>query len=222
MYERLEAGLAAMHIFLPSEVLGREVVFLSELLRWNRQINLTSIRRPEEAIEKHLIDSLSLLRMLPNSAWVIDMGSGPGLPGIPLAIARPELNVVTVDSVGKKISFQKHIKRQMGLNNLFPRHSRLESLTPASLPHPIFDIALARAVTSLDSLLKFSAPLLGSGGELIAQKGPEGIKELRLIENILPEYGFRLDGTETLTLPFSRAERQYLRFTRVLNSKTDE
>ena len=215
MDKRLGAGLAAMQITLPSEILEREVQFLVELLRWNRRVNLTAIREPVAAIEKHLIDSLSLLRMLPASAWVIDMGSGPGLPGIPLAIARAGLKVVTVDSVGKKISFQKHIKRQLALDNLFPRHARLEAINQTGLPKSKFDLALARAVTTLESLLKLSAPLLVSGGELIAQKGPDGSRELQLLENNLPNYGFCLRGIEILQLPFSRAERQYFRFTRV-------
>ncbi len=215
MLEILKDGLSKIDISLPTEILKQEILYLEELLRWNRQINLTAIRIPQEALEKHLVDSLALLAYLPKTAWLLDMGSGGGLPGIPLAIARPGINLVSVDSVGKKISFQKHIKRRLNLDNLYPVHTRLAGLAETNLPIKGFDLAVTRAFSSLEQMLQLAGPWLKEGGQVIAMKGPEGESELRMIENRLIDFGFSLMAIERNRLPFSGAERQYIQLKRI-------
>ena len=126
MFKALAEGVGSLNLDLPPSVLKRQLELLEELLRWNRQINLTSIVQPQRALSLHLLDSLALLKYLPSAGSLLDMGSGAGFPGLPLAIANPGLRIVSVDSVGKKILFQKHIKRHFSLENFLPIHCRLE------------------------------------------------------------------------------------------------
>jgi len=215
MHKELAASLDKLNIQLSIETQHREIVFLEELLRWNRQINLTSVRDHHEALEKHLIDSLALLAFLPVTANLLDMGSGGGLPGIPLALACPGLQVVSVDSVGKKINFQNHIKRSMHLANLQPIQARLEQLESRLPTGQQFDLVVARAFSSIEQMLLLAAPWLRVDGELMAMKGPEGEDELLQVADRITAYGFRVGGLERYRLPSSRADRQVIRFNRL-------
>ena len=210
MAESLVSGLAKFKIDLPANIIERELLFLDELLRWNQRVNLTSIRNRNEGLEKHLLDSLVLLGYLPESGRMLDMGSGGGFPGIPLAIARPDLRVVSVDSVGKKIQFQKHIKRLLALGNLQPTHSRLEDLEP-SKP---FDFVVARALSDFPALVRFSAPLLQTEGKLLVMKGPEGRNELNTYLATDDENKFKVEGIHEYQLPESLSERLLVVLTR--------
>lgn len=186
------------------------IQFLDELLRWNKRINLTSIRNRDDALEKHLLDSLVLLGCLPLSGRLLDMGSGGGLPGIPLAISRPGLQVVSVDGVGKKINFQKHIKRLLALANFQPVHSRLEEVGDLDP----FDFVTARALSDFSTLMRLSAPLLKKGGEFLVMKGPEGEAELEeCIKNGDSDL-FQVKAIRRYRLPFSCSERQLIVLTK--------
>ena len=211
MADLLSEGLGGLSIDLSSNVVAREEQFIDELLRWNSRVNLTSIRERDEALEKHLLDSLVLLKYLPTHGLLLDMGSGGGLPGIPLAIACPELQVVSVDSVGKKISFQKHVRRLLGLDNLQPINARLEVFADKT-----FDFVTARALSSFSSLTKWAAPLQKEGGQLLVMKGPEGAAELQeyLSSDNFGHYAVK--DTVSYNLPFSGSERQIIILTRNL------
>ena len=156
---------------LSDEVIQKEITFLDELLRWNQRINLTSIKNREEAIEKHLIDSLLLLPYLENAGNIIDLGSGGGLPGIPLAIASPSLQVISVDSVGKKVNFQRHIKRLLSLNNLHIVQSRAETLDQGAIEPKSFDLVVARAFTALEPLFGVCITLAETWGKSYCDEG---------------------------------------------------
>ena len=205
MVDGLDLWLRKFSIELPADKLKKEELFLDELLRWNQRINLTSITDRTEALEKHLLDSLVLLKYLPAKGCLLDMGSGGGLPGIPLAIACPELTVVSVDSVGKKINFQKHIKRLLSLANLQARHQRIEDLGEENF----FDVVTARALSNLGSLVAWAAPRQKEGGQLLLMKGPEGPAELDSYLSIKGKE-YRLDGVHCYQLPKSGSERQLI------------
>jgi 16S rRNA (guanine527-N7)-methyltransferase len=207
---RLKDGLAHLNLKLELPVQGRLLDFLAELKRWNRSINLTAIDDPLVALEKHLLDSLTLLPLLSNSERILDFGSGAGLPGIPLKIARPELDVWSVDAVRKKINFQKHIVRHLGLTGFHPWHGRVENFI-ADLATPIdFSLITARAVADLGKLAELASPLLSVGGRLIAMKGPEGQREVEVSLETLERCGLELVETRCLMLPVSRSDRQLL------------
>lgn len=213
MSKTLVDGLSQFDLQLSAEIIAAEMTYLDELLRWNQRINLTSIKKREEAIEKHLIDSLLLLPYLDKTKKIIDLGSGGGLPGIPLAIASPSMEVVSVDSIGKKINFQKHIKRLLSINNLRIIQCRAEMLDQTTLEGQSCDLVVARAFTSIETLLEYATPWLKPGGRVIAMKGPAGDKELTSASPLVRQSGFTDPLVVSHQLPFSNAERQLLIFT---------
>ena len=184
--------------------------FLSEMLRWNQRINLTAITEQTEATEKHIVDSLLLLPFLGASRSLLDMGSGAGLPGIPLQLARPELEVVSVDSVGKKINFQRHIKRLLELDNFLPLQVRLENLSEKLPQGKRFDLITARAFSSLETIVTMATPWLSPGGKILAMKGPEGKAEVSAVNKIITAAGLVVESIHEYQLPYSGADRQVI------------
>lgn len=178
-----------------------------ELLRWNRTHNLTAITAPFEVYEKHLIDSLTLLPYLGTARRLLDLGSGAGFPALPLKITRPELEVVSIDAVGKKIAFQRHVARTLKLSGFTAIHGRAEDLPGNPAGASAFDLVTARALGSLPMLAKLAAPCLAPEGRLIAMKGAEGTAELAAAQAELAALGFACTAQHQLTLPVSRAER---------------
>lgn len=212
MEKKLKRGAEVLGIDGLSEGLAdRLMLFAEELLRWNRKINLTSITEMEEVVEKHLLDSLVLVGLLGQSARILDVGSGAGIPVIPLALAMPHQTFYSLDSVGKKINFQRHIKRQFGLENLEIQCARIEEIVGLNPAWQGFDVVVARAVAHVNDLLKMALPVIKPGGLLIAMKGPEGEEELLAIES---KWLSNYELPEILVkyrLPFSGAERCLLR-----------
>lgn len=145
--------------------------FMKELLEWNEKINLTAITIPSDIESKHFLDSLTLLPFIPEAAkTLVDVGSGAGFPGIPLAIVRPELKVTLIESVGKKARFLEHIVEVLKLTNVEVVYARAEEVGRHPDYSEKFDIATARAVARLDVLGGFVLPLLRKGGIFLAQK----------------------------------------------------
>jgi 16S rRNA (guanine527-N7)-methyltransferase len=140
--------------------------YLALMLRWNRSYNLTAITEPREMVARHLIDSLAVLPHLGGTRY-LDAGTGPGLPGVPLAILRPDWAFDLLDSNGKKVRFLNEVRRQLGLDNIKPLHLRLEVYEP---PYEL-DGVLARALAPLDRLVDWLQPLLDRGVPLLAMKG---------------------------------------------------
>ncbi|SEA36309.1 16S rRNA m(7)G-527 methyltransferase [Desulfuromusa kysingii] len=222
MINYLAEGLSALKIKLTDHVLQKEIEFIDEMLRWNKRINLTSITDRKEAIEKHLIDSLMLLKYLGDTEIVLDMGSGGGFPGIPLAIAEPKIKFVSIDSVGKKINFQKHIKRKMGLANLSIYHSRVEELTQQGFGETNYPLIMSRAFSSLQMTIDYALPLLTTGGRVLAMKGPEGESELENLGSLLKKHHFMEPEVSNYTLPYSQAERSIIVLTSNQPDKSDK
>lgn len=212
LHEALRRQLAALDIVLAESVLNAEIQFLSELLRWNKTYNLTAITDPLEAVEKHLVDSLTLLPYLCPGGLMLDIGSGGGFPGIPLRLANPGLAVVSVDAVAKKIAFQRHATRRLGLSGFTPWHGRIEQLPEQTFARDGFDWIVARAFASLPELLGLALPCLRSGGQIVAMKGPEGGRELSELGDWLRGNGLICTRQVLLTLPESGAERHLLFF----------
>ncbi len=207
MKKKLVDGLRHWDIECTDAQLDMLTVYLNELLRWNKKINLTAISDPESAVEKHLVDSLLLVKYLNGGERVLDLGSGGGLPSIPLAIVRPEQEIVSVDSVGKKINFQKHIKRLLKLDSFLPVHIRTEQLADSHEFQSRFDVVTARAFTSLKELMVASAIFLRPEGHLLALKGPETENELAEAKEILSQCGYSSVHFDEYRLPYSQALR---------------
>ena len=150
--------------------------YRDELLTWNQRVNLTAIVEPEQIERRHFLDSLScldgcadLLEAHP-SARLIDVGSGAGLPGLPLKIAQPALRVTLLDSVGKKTAFLEHLVRQLGLSDVTISTARAEDLARDPEHRERYDLAVSRAVAGLPALLELTLPFLRVGGRLVAPR----------------------------------------------------
>lgn len=168
--DKLQAGLAMLGVGLTAAMQSRLLGYLGLLKKWNRTYNLTAIRDEGEMVTQHLLDSLSVLTALPESAlaqrrWA-DVGSGAGLPGIPLAIARPDLAMALVESVEKKSAFQRQAKIELGLSNVMVFSGRVEDM-----PGDRFDGVISRAFADLTGFVRAAGDLAAEGGSLYAMKG---------------------------------------------------
>lgn len=197
---QLEEGLMALGISLPESARKCLLEYCDLLAKWNRTYNLTSITEPAQMISHHLLDSLAVLPHLPNGR-VIDIGTGPGLPGIPLSIARPEQRFVLLDSNGKKTRFINQVVGELGLPNVTVINERVENY----LPEETFDVVISRAFASINDMLEASAHLVSEKGLFLAMKGKYPHSE---IEQLLR--GFELISVVPLTIKGLDAERHLL------------
>jgi 16S rRNA (guanine527-N7)-methyltransferase len=164
--ERLQAGIAALGLSLPDDAVVRLLSYLALLAKWNRTYNLTAVRREDEMVTHHLLDSLAVLPVVEKSALagrrLVDVGSGGGLPGLVLAIARPDLHVTSVEASQKKAAFQQQAKIELGLSNVSIHCGRAEDFKG------VFDAAISRAFASLADFVRFAGHL---SNRLLAMKG---------------------------------------------------
>ena len=199
----LDAGLAALG--LTAQPLGARLLdYLALLDRWNRTYNLTAIRDPREMLGKHLLDSLSMLPHV-HDGRLADLGTGPGLPGIPLALARPALQVTLVESNGKKTRFLREVVRQLGLGNVRVLEARAEAVDEPGT----FDQLTARAMDTLAGILQVGGHLLAPDGRLLAMKGQRPDAEIAA----LPP-GWRVESVQRLDVPGVDGERHLAVVTR--------
>lgn len=188
--------------------------FLAELLRWNQKVNLTSITNPQEAREKHLLDSLTLLPLLQGDERLLDVGSGGGFPCIPLKLAAPGLQVLSIDAVQKKIAFQRHAARLLGLRGFAAEHLRVEQVPSHPLGSGGFALVVSRAFAALDQFATLALPCLAPGGRIVAMKGAEAEVELQQSSAALARLGLRCSDLQTLRLPLSGSQRSLIVLTR--------
>lgn len=186
-------------------------LYLRELLKWNQKINLTAIRSEKGIVVKHFLDSLSAYPYLSKPSSLLDIGSGAGFPGIPLKMVEPFLEVTLIDSVRKKVDFQKHIIRTLGLKGIEAIHGRVQDKEILQSMGGRFDFVISRAFSDLQTLLILSFPFLKKGGIVLAMKGEmnrEEIPSLAKIEGIR----YRLQKTVSLVIPGGTFKRSILLF----------
>ena len=170
---------------LSNEQLEQFAKLADFLLETNKVINLTAIRDIEGVYMKHFLDSLTLLKAIPDGAkYIADIGSGAGFPGVPLAIARPDMQVTMIESIGKKVNFIKSCLELLKLPNANVVNERAEKLANDKRFKGEFDVVTARAVTSLPELIQICMPLVKNNGVMIAMKS-ENKEELELAERVL-------------------------------------
>ena len=203
--ELLNKAAAKLDLELTEQQYDACGVLLQELLRWNKKINLTAITGRDEMTIKHLIDSLHLVPQLRPDDRILDIGSGAGFPALVLAIARPDCLITSVDAVGKKISFQKHICRLLKLTNLEPLHGRVELLATDRAGE--FSLVTSRAFSSLDLFVELAAPLVSTAGRLISMRGADGEKEAKQQQDQIQLVGFTLEPSIIYRLPHKMGER---------------
>jgi 16S rRNA (guanine527-N7)-methyltransferase len=164
---QIAEGLAAMRIDLPAPAQERLAQHLELIAKWNRVHNLTAVRETDQMVVLHLLDSLTALPHLSGVKTLIDVGTGPGLPGIPIAIARPEVAVTLLDSSHKKCAFLQQAKTELGLGNVAVVCDRVEQWKPPAK----FDAVVSRAFSDLADFVTQAQHLVAPGGRLIAMKG---------------------------------------------------
>ncbi|QNS15601.1 16S rRNA (guanine(527)-N(7))-methyltransferase RsmG [Mannheimia bovis] len=177
MLEKLDRLLAQAEINLTDQQKEQLVGFVRLLDKWNKAYNLTSVRNPDEMLVKHILDSLVVSPHLHGDKF-IDVGTGPGLPGIPLAIANPDKQFVLLDSLGKRITFIKNALRELGIKNVTPVLSRVEEYHEQQ-----FDGVLSRAFASLDDMVNWCYHLPNKNGKFYALKGIYDETEMQAVKN---------------------------------------
>lgn len=192
MQEKLADGLGAMGLEVLPETQQRLLDFIGLLVKWNRVHNLTAVRDPEQMVTMHLLDSLSVLPYVP-AGRLIDVGSGGGLPAIPLAIMRPDVQVTSLDSSHKKTAFQRQVKAELALANFEVICSRVEQYHP----EPKFDTVIARAFSGLAEFMRLTIHLGVDGCTWLAMKGVYPYDEIAQLEGMSVEaIPLRVPGLE--------------------------
>lgn len=205
--DRVVTGAAALGVALTPEQLAALSTHAEQLLLWNQKVNLTAITDVAEVAEKHVVDALAVIPHLPDGGRVLDMGTGGGFPGIAIAILRPDLTVVLVDAVRKKVSFVSQVIRLLGLGNACAVHSRVESLSEDILQDG-FDAVVSRAFTALDNFAGLAFPVLKPSGEILALKGAMAKDEAAVLATVSSLTGWdgrRIAGGDLVvrTLPYA-------------------
>lgn len=163
--------------YCDNETVEKFVSYYRLLLEWNERINLTAITDPKGVAERHFADSLLALSLIPQGAKVIDVGTGAGFPGIPLKLVRPDIELTLLDSLNKRIVFLNFILKELGIEgNTF--HMRAEDGARNVKLRESFDIAVSRAVASMDKITEWTLPFVKKGGASLLYKGPNADDEL--------------------------------------------
>ncbi len=198
---RLQAGLQALNLPLSATVQEQLLQFVQLLIKWNRVYNLTSVRKPDDIIVRHILDSLVVVPYL-EAQRVLDVGTGAGLPGIPLSLACPDTQFVLLDSNNKKVRFVRQAVAELGLDNVTVEQTRVEDYRPGQP----FDAVVSRAYSSLAEMLAQVERLLAPGGRLLAMKGVyplaemDALKEAGLASEIIPLRVPGLDAERNLVI----------------------
>ena len=199
--QRLHEGLHEIELPLSEETQTRLLDYLELMDKWNQAYNLTAIRKPLEMVDKHILDSLSLLPHI-QDAPLLDVGAGAGLPGLVIAIVRPEVEVTLVDAVAKKVQFMQHVIRTLHLPNARAIHSRIEELDGH------YPQITSRAFASLSDFVTLTRPLLAKHGRWLAMKGHIPHEEI----DALPTWT-KVADTPALRVPFALGERHLILLT---------
>ena len=188
----IRQGFNALDLAFTDEHIDQFTRYLSILARWNQAYNLTAIREPERMVTHHLLDSLAILPFCQGER-LMDLGSGAGLPGVPIAMMRPAWSVRLVDSNGKKTRFLDYVTRQLDLTSVVVERSRGEDVSGR------FDTITARAFGNLSQIAKICAPRLAENGRIVAMKSEIEDEETRAV--VLSDTGLVITDTVTLSVP---------------------
>lgn len=196
---RLDQGLSQLALSVTEYQREQLLGLLALLHKWNQAYNLTAVRDVDDMVSRHLLDSAAVMPFV-HGPRLIDVGAGPGLPGLVLAILNPELAVTLLDSNGKKVRFQRQAVMELGIENVTPVQARVEQFKAST-----FDQVISRAFASLVDFVTMTRELPTANGQWLAMKGPGADDELRE----LPP-GIQLHARHLLEVPFEAAQRQLL------------
>lgn len=183
--------------------------YMRILLEWNQKINLTAITEENEIIEKHFIDSLTILNYIKDNDKVIDVGTGAGFPGIPVAITS-KTNVTLLDSLNKRVNFLNEVKNKLSLSNIQNFHGRAEEVARQKEHREMYDVAVSRAVAPMNVLLEYLLPFVKIDGICICMKGPNSSEEINKAENAIKLLGGEVINQINVKLDNGSIERNLI------------
>lgn len=204
----LHEGASAFGIGLDDQAVERLRKYMDELLRWNRSLNLTAITLPDEIVIKHFVDAMSIVPLLAPGERLLDVGSGAGLPGLVVAILRDDQPITSLDAIDKKIRFQRHVCRLLGLTQVEALHGRVEGLAEKRAGQ--FDLVTSRAFRDPQRFIQLAHRLVRPGGRLVAMVSSTLTTTGHAMEAFADEHGLQLVETRSYELPRQMGGRQLL------------
>ena len=210
--EKLKSGAEKLRLELTPEQLERFQTYYQELIDWNRRLNLTRITGYEEVQIKHFLDSLTVVLALESPAGgkglrLIDVGTGAGIPGIPLKILLPDISLVLLDATAKKAAFLQHVRRKLELDDVEIVVGRAEDIAREALYREKFGLVLSRAVAGLPTLVELTLPFCAVGGRFIAQKKGDVDREISQSARAIELLGGKLREVKKVDLEEFADER---------------
>lgn len=201
--EKMQEKSMVWGSFFSVEQINNFYKYMNLLIEWNEKINLTAIIEPEEIILKHFIDSITILKEIKDGSKLVDVGTGAGFPGIPLAIMNPTLKITLVDSLNKRLIFLQEVIKALNLENVEIVHSRAEEFGQNMKYREKFDVATSRAVANLSTLSEYLIPLVKIGGKIISMKASGAKQEINEAKNAINILGGKIIKIEEFNLPQS-------------------
>ena len=193
--------------------------YMNLLLEWNEKINLTAINEQNDIILKHFIDCLTIKKYLKDNDKIVDIGTGAGFPGIPLAIMSEANKFTLVDSLNKRVNFLNDVKEKIDLKNIEAIHSRAEEFGQNKIYREKYDIAVSRAVANLSVLSEYLLPTVKVGGKVICMKGSQVQDEINEAKYALKELGGVIKLTDEFCLPETDMKRNIIVIEKIKNTQ---
>ena len=213
----LKENALKLNIELTDEMMDRFFLYKDLLLEWNEKIILTAITEEKEILIKHFIDSLTIAKYIPQDAKIIDVGTGAGFPGIPIKIVRPDVEVVLLDSLNKRINFLNEVIEKCKLEKIKTIHGRAEEIAHKKEYREKFDISTARAVANISTLSELCTPFLKLEGTFICMKA-DADEERKNAEKALNILGMKEISVDCITLPEIEASRTIILYKKIKNT----
>lgn len=210
--ERFQNGLSVLGIAFSEEMLNQFTIFYQMMVERNKVVNLTAITEWDEVVEKHYLDSVSLAANmdLNKNIRVLDLGTGAGFPGIPLKILFPDLEILLMDSLNKRIAFLKEVIESLGLKGIYAVHGRAEEMARKAEYREKFDLCVSRAVANLSSLCEYCIPFLKIGGIFVSYKSGEIEEEVKQAKKAVSVLGGKAANVQKFVLTGTDLSRSFV------------
>ena len=205
---KLQELASKINIELSELQVNKYYDYMKLLLEWNKNINLTAITEENDIILKHFIDSMTVIKYLKDNQKIIDVGTGAGFPGIPIAINKDNVQIMLLDSLNKRIKFLNKVVEEINLKNVNTIHGRAEDYGRENREK--YDVSISRAVANLSTLSEYLLPLVKVGGKCICMKGNNVEEEIESAKFAIKELGGAIEKIETFNLPESDIVRNII------------